>query len=284
MESYASLQTLAEKLPAAEWINVVGRSLTEPVSLSGVALPGGPSVELQAAYVGNSGQQAMHEAGLFYRYALDSNQQHRDAPISRLLDFGCGWGRYTRLFVRDVPEDGLYGVDPDPVAVQACRSHVHFGCFVNSSPRPPLPFRDQFFDVAIAYSVFSHLLEIAAANWIGELSRVLRPGGLLIATTHPIWLLDLVMELQDGTTPSTMPWHETLVKSWPNVAEARARFERGEFVAPDTGEYPFYESYGDVLVPERYVREVWGRIMEPLEYVSDSSRLGQAAFVLRRRP
>lgn len=283
METESSLKAVAETLSLDEWIDVVGQSLSEPVSLQGVCLPSGPSEELQAAYVGSSGRDALREAGTFYRYVLDANERYRGAPVGRLLDFGCGWGRYTRLFLRDVPEEGLYGADPDPRAIRTCRRHVPYGCFVNTSTRPPLPFRDQFFDVAVAYSVFSHLLEVNAANWISELSRVLRPGGLLIATTHPIWLLDRVKRLQDGTDPCEMPWHEILVRSWRDVAAARARFEQGEFVSSGVGEQPDREGYSDVLVPERYVKEVWGRIMEPLDYVSDPSRLAQAAFVLRRR-
>jgi len=284
MESYAPLREVAARLTVEEWVDVVGRSLSEPVALSGVAIPGGPSPELQAAYVGSAGRSTINEAGRFYRYVLDVNERHRRAPVDRLLDFGCGWGRITRLFLREVPEEGLYGADPDPLAIQTCRRHVPHGCFVNSPTRPPLPFRDQFFDVAIAYSVFSHLLEVNAANWIYEISRVLRPGGLLIATTQPIWLLDRVERLQKGAEPSVTVWDRTLAASWRDTGAARARFRRGEFVSPDIGEYADREGYSDVLVPEQYVRDVWGRIMEPLEYVSDRSRLSQAAFVLRKRP
>jgi SAM-dependent methyltransferase len=283
LETYAALKLAAEALSPEEWIVLVGRSLSEPTSLSGVPLPSGPSSEFQSAYVGSSGVAAMREAGLFYRFVLDANRRFRDGEINRLLDFGCGWGRYTRLFIREVPEEGLYGVDPQPVAIQVCRRHVPYGCFVNSSTRPPLPFRDQFFDLVVAYSVFSHLSEINAANWIYELTRVLKPGGLLVATTHPVWLLDMVERLQKDVSAVETVWHKVLIRSWPDVVDARLRYARGEFVFAECGEYPDREGYGDVLVPKQYIWDVWGRIMEPMEFVSDPSRVSQAAFVLRRR-
>ena len=283
METSASIKDQAERLSIDEWIDLIGSSLVERRFLGDLPLPGAPSAVLQAAFVGSSGRDSMREAGLFYRYLLDVNQRYRGAPIGRLLDFGCGWGRYTRLLARDVPEEGLYGADPDPLAIRVCRLHVPFGCFVRSTTRPPLPFRDQFFDVVIAYSVFSHLSEINAANWIYELSRTLKPGGLLVATTHGVWALDLVKRLQDGVEPCASKWHERMRDSWPDVAVARARHESGSFLFAETGEYAERDGYGDALVPERYVRETWGKIMEPLEYVSDQARLAQAAFVLRRR-
>lgn len=283
METRLAIKDVAEKLTLDEWIEIIGRSLVEPKSVGGIPLPGAPSPELQAAYVGSAGLDAIREAARFYRYVLDANQKHRGAPIGRLLDFGCGWGRYTRLFAREVPEEGLYGADPDPLAIRVCRLHVPFGCFVLSTTRPPLPFRDQFFDVVIAYSVFSHLSELNAANWVYELSRVLKPGGLLVATTHGPWLLDRVKRLQEGLDACVTEWDRRLVRSWTDVAAARARFAGGQFLFSEAGEYPERDGYGDALVPRQYVWTVWSKIMEPVDYVSDPAVVSQSAFVLRRR-
>ncbi len=282
METRRAIKEAAEKLSIDEWIEAIGQSLLEPRSVEDIPLPGAPSPDLQAAYVGSAGPTAIREAALFYRYVLDANEKHRGGPMATLLDFGCGWGRYTRLFAREVPEEGLYGADPDPLAIRVCRLHVPYGCFVLSTTRPPLPFRDQFFDVVIAYSVFSHLSELNAANWIYELSRVLKPGGLLVATTHGPWLLDRVQSLQDGVVPCTTTWEHRLVRSWKDPMATRARYERGEFIFSETGEYAERDGYGDALVPKRYVWEVWGKLMEPLQYVSDPTAVSQTAFVLRR--
>ncbi|TVQ85314.1 MAG: class I SAM-dependent methyltransferase [Chromatiaceae bacterium] len=282
MTSPGSIMAAAQHLSLDQWIERISQAMLRPQSLGPFPLPGAPAEQVQATFVGSSGEAAIAEAGRFYKYVLAANDRFRGRAIAQFLDFGCGWGRYTRLFLRDVPQNGLYGADPNPYAIRTCREHIPYACFALTSTRPPLPFRDQYFDVVIAYSVFSHLSEINAATWIYELSRVLKPGGLLIGTTHAVWLLDLVSKLQDGSEPLSSRWHERLAASWPDVADARAQYERGEFVFPITGEYEDLDGYGDAIVPEKYVREVWGKYLEVVEYVSDLQVLPQAAFVMRK--
>jgi len=40
------------------------------------------------------------------------------------------------------------------------------------------------FDFIYAFSVFTHLSESGQVAWLAELSRILRPGGYLLMTTH----------------------------------------------------------------------------------------------------
>jgi SAM-dependent methyltransferase len=266
------------------WIDAVGDALesNQQTKLNDVAMPTGPSEELQKRYVGTAGKQAMRDAALVYKYVLDACQTHGIQDIGRLLDFGCGWGRFTRLFLRDIADGGLFGIDPQPAAIHVCRTHIPQASFIKTEPYPPLPFRDQFFDVVFANSVFSHLAELPAYAWICEISRVLRPGGVLIATTHPLWLLDLVEKLRSGQVPITSPWHTNLSKSWLNLDETRRQYEKGGFLfAEEVGEYG--EGYGDVIVSPGYIEKVWGKLMEPIDFVADRTRMSQAAFVLRKR-
>jgi SAM-dependent methyltransferase len=46
-----------------------------------------------------------------------------------------------------------------------------------------LPFPDAFFDLAISMAAFEHFLDVPAV--VGELSRVLRPGGIAWVCLHP---------------------------------------------------------------------------------------------------
>ena len=57
-------------------------------------------------------------AGSRERYA-----QHGGRPLgeSRVLDFGCGWGRLTRLLARDVEPGRLFGCDPVEAILDQCR-------------------------------------------------------------------------------------------------------------------------------------------------------------------
>src|SRR5262249_14848680 len=48
----------------------------------------------------------------------------------------------------------------------------------------PLRYRDASFDLVYAFSVFTHLPESLQLAWMGELRRVLRPGGYLLISLH----------------------------------------------------------------------------------------------------
>lgn len=102
--------------------------------------------------------------------------------LERWLDFGCGAGRVARHvaawpFVRE-----LWGVDVDIDAIQWMRHHVA-GRWDAIRATPPTSLPSGFFDAAYAISVFTHLDEAAGAAWLAEIHRVLKPGGLLIAST-----------------------------------------------------------------------------------------------------
>lgn len=166
------------------------------------------------------------------------------------------------------------------------RLHFPHAAMVQTEFLPPLPFRDGFFDVAFASSVFSHLPEHLALSWILELGRTLRPGGLLIATTHSLSLVRLITAMQSGEVPMASVWHQCLCRALPDPSSALARHAAGQYLYLNTGggdDIPA-DSYGDTFVPEGYVRGTWGKFLEVVDFVDDPSRLSQATFVLRKKP
>ena len=87
------------KLNDEEWLKVLIGSMNEPV-LQGVELPRFPSDELQRQFSGSAGEPALREAFIFYRM-IKSYASRLGRPLtyeSRILDFGCGWGRISRFF------------------------------------------------------------------------------------------------------------------------------------------------------------------------------------------
>jgi len=99
---------------------------------------------------------------------------------SRVLDFGCGCGR-TLLHIRRGWE--IHGCDIDADAIDWLRTNIDDERFVTNETTPPLSWPDEHFDAVYAVSVFTHFSEDQHAVWRKELARVLRPGGLLAATT-----------------------------------------------------------------------------------------------------
>lgn len=104
------------------------------------------------------------------------------ANAPRILDFGCGCGRTIRWFLRDGGNAELHGVDVDRDAVSWCNRHLNNGHFVATSPWPPLPYPSEHFDAVYCLSVFTHLNEPMQDAWLGELTRILKPGGVLLIT------------------------------------------------------------------------------------------------------
>ncbi|HYM61615.1 MAG TPA: methyltransferase domain-containing protein [Thermoanaerobaculia bacterium] len=105
------------------------------------------------------------------------------AEIHRWLDFGCGCGRVARLIAQREGVMSFTGVDIDEKALAWCAAHLA-GEYAVISPQPPARFADASFDLIYSISVFTHFDETTQFEWLAELHRLLRPGGILIATTH----------------------------------------------------------------------------------------------------
>ncbi len=123
----------------------------------------------------------------------------------RVLDIGCGIGRMARVLVSVLrPPTGSYdGFDVSRTGIEWCREHyrdtpvpfrfehvdVHHPEY-NPSGRGDaqqlrFPYDDASFDLAIATSVFTHLLDGAVTHYLEQTARVLAPGGRLLST----WLV-----------------------------------------------------------------------------------------------
>jgi SAM-dependent methyltransferase len=105
------------------------------------------------------------------------------ASAHRVLDFGCGCGRTIAWFLRAYNGE-FHGVDVDREAIDWCNKHLQPGHFLANAPIPPLPYPKGYFDVVYCLSVFTHLNESLQDLWIEELSRILKPGGVLLLTIY----------------------------------------------------------------------------------------------------
>jgi SAM-dependent methyltransferase len=93
----------------------------------------------------------------------------------RILDLGCGTGTML-AHLRKFGE--VEGVDADEQAVEFCRARGELQVRLLDGPELPLP--DNAFDLVTALDVLEHIEDDSRA--LREIRRVLRPGGLLLAT------------------------------------------------------------------------------------------------------
>lgn len=106
-------------------------------------------------------------------------------PIE-VLEWGCGPGRLIRHLpeLLSAQQVALTGTDYNPRTIEWCSKHLTGIRFVLNQLRPPLSVEADRFHAVYNFSVFTHLSEDVQLAWANELCRVLRPGGLLICTTH----------------------------------------------------------------------------------------------------
>ncbi|MEU7486493.1 class I SAM-dependent methyltransferase [Streptomyces sp. NPDC042319] len=106
------------------------------------------------------------------------------APGARILDHGCGRGRRVAELVR--LGYAAEGVDGARTPVEHGRRE-HPGLRLTHCPRLPLPFEAGRYAAALLFGVLTGMPEDAEQRAVlGELARVVRPGGLLHLSDVPL--------------------------------------------------------------------------------------------------
>ncbi len=97
-----------------------------------------------------------------------------DLAGRRVLDAGCGKGRFARVLKERHPAAEVWGLD---ISAEMLR-HVPPDIHTRQGTMTDLPFPDDFFDAAYATESLEHAVAIDTA--IDEICRVVRPEGRIV--------------------------------------------------------------------------------------------------------
>src|ERR1700741_1281255 len=100
-------------------------------------------------------------------------------PRRAILDLACGNGNHLGLYLQHVGESGtVAGIDREPSLIAEAKAKHPAADLRVGSMDEPLPFADGSFD--LAFSNFAIYNAADPAYTLGELKRVLAPGGELV--------------------------------------------------------------------------------------------------------
>lgn len=234
----------------------------------GFELPSLPPDDVQKAFTGISGKRNIEQAFAFYTYIL-KNYVSKKQPV--IMDFGSGWGRIARLFLRDTLAENIFAVDPYSVALDWMKNTGLPCRIIKSNPLPPIPsIGIKKFDLIYAFSVFSHLSEEYFNSWMFYLLSLLDENGTIVFTSRGLFFIDYIEKNQI---------RKSFFKDYNNI---RMKYEAGEFqfFGHNRSDELNGSWYGEAFIPFQYMEEKYQPYKPRL--ITDIRGVDQTVFILSK--
>jgi SAM-dependent methyltransferase len=265
------------------WMNTTGCRRRKAIAN---LVPQMPEVSMQENFTGHSGDSTLREGFDAYKIFKKCYETHV-GPIGScraVLDFGCGWGRIIRFFLKDIEPEKLLGIDHSEEVIRASRDTNKWCKFTLIEPYAPTSLSKETFDLIYLYSVFSHLPEEMHWAWLKEFHRLLRPGGMLIATTRARDYIQFCESLRDDPQLNTKPdWLKRSAKTFVDVGATMSAYDDGQFCYESLGGEGRWSYWGEACIPRAYVEKHWKEIFDVCEYIDDRNVSPQNVIVVRKR-
>lgn len=159
-----------------------------------------------------------------------------DVTGRRVLDLGCGEGRFCRMLSERGAE--TVGIDPTRTLVATAASRHPSGSYVRA-PAENLPFADASFELAVSYITLVDIEGYREA--ISEVARVLKPGGRFVVanvgftSASSAWVRDeqgrrlyRPVDRYLEERPIPLQWRNIQVINWHRPLSAYMRAYLGE--------------------------------------------------------
>ncbi len=217
---------------------------------AGDAAPGEIDPYVQRMVAGTCGNMYLSLVGRLPRYPIPELRLPAGRG-RRLLDVGCGWGRWSASAARK--GYAVVGIDPSLEAVAAARRvacQLGVAATYLVADARYLPFAADTFDTVYSYSVLQHFPREDAASCVAEVARVLKPSGVsLVEMPNAFGARNLLVGLRRRREPQGFD-----VRYW-SPRELKRLF--GELIGPSSLEVDSYffingQSSDRDLLPRRY--------------------------------
>jgi len=202
-------------------------------------------------------------------------------PSEHILDIGCGCGRVAAGLTTYLDRTACYeGFDCEASWIEWCQQsitprfpHFHFQ-FVDvvagaHNPEGKLqgaeftfPYPADTFDIALASSVFTHMLPGGVEHYVAETARVLKPGGRFLVS-QLLFNTEAVRAVEEGQTIFDFRYElgpcQTFDPQTPEEGVAyeegyvRALFERNELYVQEPIHYGTWRNKRSSLITHDWV-------------------------------
>jgi 2-polyprenyl-3-methyl-5-hydroxy-6-metoxy-1,4-benzoquinol methylase len=247
-----------------------------------------PDKNIQYKFTGLDNSKTFLQALTFLKLCNEIVIQNSIIDVTernfKVIDFGAGWGRITQLLSLYFNPLNILACDVLIESIEMLKTYNIKCESMKLNSWPPSNIEKNSIDFIYSYSVFSHLSEECTLEWIKEFYKILKPNGFAFLTTRDSSFFDLLEILHNMENP---PIYALGAKeTFRDINKARNEYEMGKFCFDDKGSGGEFLKgfYGEALIPERYVKNVFGKIFREVgfEHSKPQYFLDQATIWLKK--